>query len=364
MKLLNKRIKLLSEAEIYPGMFDLPRGVFMLYVMFTHSILAFFPVWEYQNSPELSKIIFSFIYNYLYAGTIPLLFLMCGYGWRKRSMQKAIQTQAKELINPYIIVALICTAMITLFFLLAKNSPIQVLLRCLLSYALCTNTISASVFGFELISIGPLWCVVAYFFSALLLNAVLQEKEEWIRWGLIVLLVCCSLLTANHALPFCFQQTMVCTGIMYIGWKMKKSGFLTKDVPLYSALLLLLFSLVGSYKTYIDFSHHNWPRGVISLFCCLVLGVMLLLILLKLNCFTGKITEIIRWIGRNTMLVCCAHTVFYILTFIPLPHVENVIAKVGCVLLLFVFFLITACGTVFLIQKLTKKLKKKKALQN
>ena len=359
MKLLRKRVTLLSQDEMYLGMFDLPRGIFMLSMMLVHASFCFFPVWEYPNSPQLIKKIYLAVFSYFFDGSIPLLFLICGYGWRKRSMKKAVKAQCSELLKPYVFVALAIMVMTVLYCLIGEADLPAYLRRYLLPYALAWETILPS----SMENIGPVWCLVTYSFSSILLNAILQEDSEWVRGLVLALLVSAALLLRDYVLPFCIVQTMVCTVYMYIGWKMKKTGFLTKDVPVYLCLVLFLFPFAASYNQFALFSTQLWPRGGITLFSSLVSGIVLLFVLLKMNRCRGRISEWIRWLGRNAMPVACTHTIFFIWFPLIVPiYAESFSQKIVFFLLLSAFYIVTACGTVFLITKLKKLAKKNQAI--
>lgn len=355
MRFLQKRVTLLSKDDIYLGMFDLPRGAFMLFMMFVHASFFIFPLAQYANSPQLTKRIFLDVFSFTFDGSIPLLFLMCGYGWRKRKHEKAVKTQCAELVKPYILVVLATVLLAVLYCLFKEENLLACFKRYLLPYFLAWETIMGS----PMENIGPVWCLVTYCFSSILFNAILQEEDEWIHWVVLALLVGSSVLMHNHAMPFCIIQTMVCTAYMYIGWKMKKTGFLTKEIPVYLCLALFLFPFVASYKQFSLFSTQLWPRGAVTLLSSLFSGIVLLFVLLKMNRFEGRIAEWIRWLGRNAMPVACAHTVFFIWfpLFVPI-RADNSLQKIVFFLLLSAFFIVTACGTVFLITKLNKIAKK------
>ena len=370
MNLLNKKVRLLSEDEIYPGMFDLPKGLFMLTVIFSHCMGMFFHVYEHETTSNFIASCFITVYNVLEGSTIPLLFLICGFGWRKRTMQKTIKAEGSWFLRPYLLVSAIIflSGLIAALVNKASLGSAAVYFGTPFLLGLCPGQIP--YFGIETIPIGVLWCMVTYVFSGILLNAVLHAREGWAQWVIIVLLAAVGVMLKNVALPFCFQQALVCTGYMYVGYRIKKSDMLAKEVPLYMLVFVIPFVLISFKGNYLDFSAHIWTNGLSDLFFALLGAFLLLILLMKCNDWQGKFIEWIRWIGRNIFFVCCAHNVWIMVPqiflgfsgysldrLLELPKGQ----KIVWILLLSAIQLLLACGSVYLVKKIQSRSKKNPA---
>lgn len=370
MSLLNKRVRLLSEDEIYPGMFDLPKGIFMLMVIFSHCVGMFFHVYAHETTSNFIASCFITVYNIWEGSTIPLLFLICGFGWRKRTMHKTIKAQGSWFLRPYLLVAAIVflSGLIAAFINQVDMKYAAIFFGTPFLLGLCPGQIP--YFGIETIPIGVLWCMVTYVFSGILLNAVLHAREGWAQWVIIVLLAAIGVMLKNVALPFCFQQALVCTGYMYVGYRIKKSDMLAKEVPLYLLVLVIPFVLIAFKGNYMDFSGHIWTNGLSDLFFALLGAFLLLILLMKCNACRGKAIEWIRWIGRNIFFICCAHEIFimvpqFFLHFsgYPLDHLLELPKgqRIMGILLLFALQLLLACGSVYWVKKAQNHAKKNRA---
>lgn len=353
-QLLQKRT-LLPRDSIYPGMFDLPKGLFMLYVLFYHALIGFYPVWEYHYSPEISKRLVDILLNVSGRGMISLLFLCCGYSWRKKKMEKAVKGQLSAMLVPYLVTGGAVTATVLLYGMFPGVSLWKELRYSSLPFLLgfCPG---ADFLGSYINSIGALWCVVVYFFGGILLNWILQEKENWIQLCLAVLLACIGLLLKEKTIVFCFQQVLICTGYMYLGWLMKKTNFLTREIPAYLLILMLLAGPVLGAFGYFDMSQHSFENGMVDLISGLLVGTGLLVLALRCNRWDGKLMELVRWMGRENFLICCVHSFWMLMP--PLltgilfqPLMNGSVPKAVAVMVIFAFLFVTGVGGAYLCKR-------------
>lgn len=361
---MNKQSKqLLSSEYIYPGMFDLPKGFIMLLVFLGHAVIAYYDIWNFAFSPLLQKKVVGILYNIMFGGSMPMLFLCCGYTWRKRSMRKAIKTQFSTLFMPYAVTGIIILILVLLSWLLIggdlptdiQNAFLPVLL------GFCP---SGHFLGLELGNNGPLWCIVTFFLGGIILNAVLQEKETWIQVCLVLILACTGLFI-RVPLPFCLRQSLICTGYMYCGWLMKKSNFLTRQIPVYciAAIAVFGFGVIG--LDYYDMSSISFRNGFVDILGGLAAGTIILITLLNVNRWESRVLSGIRWMGRECFLLCCAHAVLLLL---PSTLVNLILGSLYAtipikplrVIILFFIFLFTAVVGAIICKKINLYVRRKK----
>lgn len=78
-------------------------------------------------------------------------------------------------------------------------------------------------------------------------------------------------------------------------------------------------------------------------------GGLLLLLLLKLNRFQGRISDSIRWLGRQAFNFCCIHTVFYVV--IPWDKVAAHFGNAST-LITIVVYAVTGIGGGWVVEKI------------
>lgn len=368
-KLLQKR-RLLSEDLIYPGMFDLPKGLFMFFVLFHHSVVSIYSVWEYQYSGELLKRLVGIVSSELLGGTTVLLFLICGYTWRKRKMKKTIDGQASFLMVPYLLTSAAVTAVVVLYALVIPGVGLLGELRYRALPFLLGLCPGGPFLGSYLNFIGALWCVLVYFFGSILLNWILQEKEIWIHLCLVSLLACVGLLLKDTMMVFCFQQVLICTGYMYLGWLMKKTDFLTREIPVYLIILLALAGPVMGAFGYFEMSQHIFKNGMVDMIAALFTGTTLMIAGLNLNRIEGKLLEFLRWMGRESFLICCVHSFWMmlpsprsnpaaVLGLFSTPFLKASLPKPIAVAAVFVLVFVTGVGGAYVCKRIKLLLRKK-----
>ena len=95
------------------GMFDLIKGVIMIMVMLGHTYGLFDELNKYDSinaqigALGIHRIIFALLVTIMLKLSMPVLFIISGYGFRKTPFKKCVKNQFDRLMKPYIITALI-----------------------------------------------------------------------------------------------------------------------------------------------------------------------------------------------------------------------------------------------------------------
>lgn len=354
-KLMRKRA-LLSKDMIYPGMFDLPKGLFMIGVFFFHAFIAAgYSAYTDIYTYGMAKGIVIRTVLILVGGQIPTLFFCCGYTWRKKKTKKAIDGQVHSLLTPYVVTGIVLTIEIVIYYaVFARQELGRRLVFYVLPFVFGTSP-GWQPFGIRIGAVGPLWCAVTYCFGGILLNWILHEKERWIQVCIVLLLVCAGLGLSNVLLPFCLQQVLVCTGYMYLGWLMKKTNFLTTEIPVYLILVVCLIGLPLAAVSLAVFPYHDYANGMNDVISCGIVGLITLVVTLRMNHRESKLLSVIRWMGRENLLICCAHTPFVMFPTLLFGNIQNYMGgmpRMVSMLVLFVFFTITGTAGAYIVKKL------------
>ena len=308
------------------GMFDMVKGILMLLIIAGHSITDYFHFWEYTDKSSPLFFLINAVSSISMYGLIPMFFMICGYGLRKKSMSKAIKGQFKYFWKPYLLVVVATLVLVIIKKVLISGDILEGVRYQVLPYLLAFCPGERSFLGLYMVSIGPIWFFWVFVTAGILANFILQENRLWGQFILIIIFSCLGLMLRNITLPWCIQQTCICTGYMYIGWLMKKHKILGDRLPVYLILLVVLLCVSSVISGgYIEVSQNVYATGAQDLLVSYVAGIILVFGAIKINYFEGKISDVLCWIGKNAMYICCIHTVAY--TVIPWERMAEYLDK-------------------------------------
>ena len=75
----------------YIGMFDLTKGMIMIGIILLHCINDYFNVLQYDGSGNLAVQLLLSLLTISRYGSVPMLFMICGYGIRRQSVKKTLK---------------------------------------------------------------------------------------------------------------------------------------------------------------------------------------------------------------------------------------------------------------------------------
>lgn len=296
----------------YLGMFDFAKGFMIILILVGHAITTHFNYWVFdgKQNPALGLLILFLIFTI--QNIIAPFFMMGGYSFRKRSMKICVKTQIHYFLKPYLYVALSVSILSVIKKLLISGSIIDGLKYHALPFlfGLCPG--KKEFLGIYMSDIGPVWFLFTFVLATILLNLIVHEKQMWAQILIIVTLTFGSLAIKDVMLPFCIQQTMICCGYMYVGMLMKKYKFFQKKVPVSFIVIAVTICLIAMLFGEIAVAGNRWKLGIFDVFASYIAGIVYMIIFRKLNRYSNKIFEAIRWMGRHILWFCCIHTVFYL----------------------------------------------------
>lgn len=296
----------------YIGMFDLTKGIFMIEIILLHCINDYFTVMIYDDSINIVLQLLLSPLTILRYGSVPMLFMICGYGIRKQSMKKSVKNQIKLFVIPYfcVIVGITICELIK-WCIVGGSLRIRMLLR-VFPFFLGFHPGSHLLQG-SFSQIGPVWFFFTYTFASIYLNWVLQEKQAWIQILALATGTATALLLVGSTLPFCLQQIAICAGFMYVGMQLKRGKVLQQKLPLFALLLVyLLCAFSTAVGGWAEISNNVYSFGGADLITAYLAGIVQLWIHQRLNVLQGVLADGLRWIGRHMMWFCCIHTVSYL----------------------------------------------------
>ncbi|WP_026497662.1 acyltransferase family protein [Butyrivibrio sp. WCD2001] len=304
------------------GMFDLLKGIVMILVVVSHTagLIPFLD--EYHSIDELVANVNIFVLFLTFAfmifgqATMPALFIISGYGFRKTTYKKCIVKQYETLIIPYIITVVIATILhfFSYYFLyggfkISLKQTIQILLGGLFGFP--TNR---GINDFWLLACGPIWFLAALSIATFIFNF-------WVNNFSGVKLFLLSLLTTvigwiisfAGPLPWSLSQAFIAVSYLWLGYYIKKNKLLVSPIKIKHAIGIAI--IVIPYLFYTNFSKFfgmatdEYPLGPISIIANGLLGVLIIKFFLHLNSFDGFICTFIRKIGRQSLYFLCIHSI-------------------------------------------------------
>lgn len=296
----------------YMGMFDLTKGLFMVGIILLHCVNDHCQPTIYALRQSVGiQLLFSPLLVTRY-GAVPMLFMICGYGIRRQEMKSCIRNAARVFLLPYFCV-IAAVSMATLAKQLLLGGDLLGRLRYQVLPLLLGWHPGERFWGNVLSQIGPVWFFLTFTLGCIYLNLVLQQKEVWLQILILGAGVVVALMTTEIPLPYCLQQTAICSVPMYVGMQLKKSKIPQKRLPVWLVVMIYLLCLFGSVRGgYTEFSINAFNWGGADLLLAGMTGVVLLCLCLRLNVCQGVIPDALRWMGQRMMWFCCVHTVSFL----------------------------------------------------
>ena len=156
------------------GMFDMLKGAGMLTIVFAHTA-------ELYSLQSFSGLSLTAFFPYIYRESLmAAFFIASGYGFRKRSISKCIHQQLKTLLKPYLYTALFtCVLHFLIHYKTFGYLPgtIGESIKVTGGFLLGLPH-TATYFGQEFFSCGPMWYLLALMMGWIFLDASLTIFPE------------------------------------------------------------------------------------------------------------------------------------------------------------------------------------------
>ena len=293
------------------GMFDMLKGAGMLTIVLGHTA----ELYPLQTGIGLSlTAFFPFIYR---EALMAAFFIASGYGFRKRSIHKCIHQQLKSLLKPFLYTALFTTVLH--FWIHYKTfgylpGTISESIKVAGGFLLGLPH-TATYFGQEFFSCGPMWYLLALLVGWILLDIILNIfPENYINWAVAGIALLGWGTSLAWEVPFCLTQGMVVVPYLYIGFLAKRHHWLDKPLSrrmyagLWAATLLILVGalLTGTADCV---SLAEWSMGPLSIFLDGAAGLLFIRLFLRWSQSRNAVVRFLEAIGRRSLYIFCVHTV-------------------------------------------------------
>lgn len=366
------------------GMFDLFKGVAMLAVVFKHTS-SLFPgimldrILEYSEKDALftfsyvhqisilGKLIFAILSSSVWA-LIPALLVIAGYGFRKMSIDKSLKLYTKELLKPYFFTMAAVTILnFCLHYAFFRWIPgaLEETLKVFLgmAYGVSKNTVIGQL---TLFANGAVWYLLAMFWALFVYNIIVTYvNEKYVSYVSIGISIIGWLLSYWKYTPFCISQGLVSVFYIHIGHYLKKKRKLITEYG-FKEIILFIFGVIIPNIILLAFGMVNnmgdnvYSLGPISYIESGLWGVGIIFAFLKLNVFRGKISRIIRNIGRYSLYVMCVHTVEQIAVpwYLLADGINNKVVAFFVIFFVRLFLITIGCVCVIYTNRILKNVRK------
>ncbi len=294
------------------GMFDLLKGVGMLLIVFAHTS-ELYPVGDISTITPVTFFLFAYRESLMAA-----FYIASGYGFRKRSIGKCINQQFKTLFKPYAYTGLATT--IAHFVIHYKtfgnwNNAVYETYKVLGGFVLGLPH-TATYFGQEFFSCGPMWYLLALMIGWILLDIILNIfPESYIKWAVLGTMLLGWGISLVWEAPFCIAQGMVTVPYLYIGFLAKKKRLFEKKFRPLAILGLLAAALGVALGVLLTgktdcVSLGEWTMGPVSILLDGIVGLGFIVLFMKVQrLLDNPVTHLIEAVGRRSLYIFCIHTV-------------------------------------------------------
>ncbi|SDB68445.1 acyltransferase [Butyrivibrio sp. INlla16] len=304
------------------GMFDLIKGVIMILMILGHTQGLLFFLGEADTNSLLTStspflLFLLLLLSIIRETAMPILLIICGYGFRKTTNIKCVKKQFTMLLIPYAITMLITTVMhLICYYVLYRNarSAVKATLS-VFSGGLLGFSHECYILGLKFSACGPIWFLLALAIAYIIFNfgANLFEKEKLFCFSIFICLLG-WLISYIDIIPWSISQGFISVFYISLGYFIKKNKlFTTEQKNIYKVtfliIALILKIIVLLSGSLFDMANNMYPLGPISIAEAGIWGIIIVFLFLHLNNITGTISTFIRRIGRNSLYVLCIHSI-------------------------------------------------------
>ena len=316
------------------GMFDLLKGIAMVWIVFWHNIPNFSELYitkisHYSDEGALVYVPYFYeasmiirlcftILVLLLVSLMPTLFILSGYSIRKRTISKGCSSQYKELLKPYLITVFVTVSLNIVFHYCffrylpgAVQESVKVFGGMILGYSQ-----NVQIGEFTFFANGPMWFVLSLFWALVIFNVLLNKVDETkIKYYAFGLSILGWLLSYTVYTPFCISQGLVGVLYVYLGYYVRKSKILasvhSKETIIKYILWVIIPNIILiSLGLITEMADNVYSLGPISYIESGLMGIGFIYVYMRMNqSFDGKVSNALRYFGRYSLYFLIIHTV-------------------------------------------------------
>lgn len=304
------------------GMFDLLKGIIMVAIIAFHTFNLFFSTEDFLHAGsgenfEIFQSVLAVLFIYCFSISMPAFLVVSGYGFRKRPFVKMLKQQAGTILIPYfcsaiaaVILHLLCHYLSFRYLPGAINETLKIAAGQVFGMS---KTVTIN--NFTLFACGTTWFLLTLFWAYIFLDFIMlhvSEKKQLFFVGVVVIVG--WILSFFDYVPWCISQGMVGTLYVYMGHAIKKRKIFEKEWTLKEKLLIVLLVIIpglvmSAFGCILGMADGVYSLGVLTIIVSGFGGCVLVYFYLKNNIWNGKISNILRGVGRYSLYIMCVHSV-------------------------------------------------------
>ena len=244
--------------------------------------------------------------NFIFSFHVPLLFILSGYFFKPQSVRNIASIGLKRLVVPYLVTSLACI----LICLLAFNP--RAAWQATIGTIMSNGGTPYEMIGTNLPMIGAIWFLLALFWCRIFYACLKRITDQALLASFIISTL--AFLVGKYVLNLPFGILTGGCGMVFYAmgdyWKNKMKEPVNN---LYLAAGIIIWGICV-WKAHVDLALFECSLYPISMLAAFVGTYTIYLVAGKIQgCLKGLLT----WIGRNTLLILCYHTITaYLLNFV------------------------------------------------
>ena len=240
----------------------------------------------------------SFLFRFIGVFHMPLFFILSGYLYKNRSMADMIHRNVKKILLPYLVTCLILWLLKVVF----EGNYIWGLS---IIYG-NSRPLPSSVL--EMIKVGPLWFLTAFFCSMIYVKILLCIESKLIRWIVISVVFALSVVFVQKTgILFPFGMTTGLGGTIFVlaGMELKENPqlFFNKKALYLGLLLWLICICIGG----LSMAAHKYKLSLLHVVGGVYGTYICYKIVCQLRC-DSVFYRFLCYVGKNSLVILCIHT--------------------------------------------------------
>lgn len=238
--------------------------------------------------------------NFIFSFHMPLFFILSGYFYKPNQIMDIIRKGNKHLVKPYLITSIICIMLCLTAgnFDLAKDKVIGTIMS--------NGGWSHEMFGANLPYIGPIWFLLALYWCKVFYSYLRRHTEKYLLVSFLVSTI--ALIIGKYIINLPFGILTGFCGIIFYAM----GDYWKNDLrePLKPSVLFIGIITWGLcfLKAHLELASFDCSLYPISMFAAFIGTYTTYLVSKRIPNF---IKPIMIWIGQNTLLILCYHTLTF-----------------------------------------------------
>lgn len=238
--------------------------------------------------------------NFIFSFHMPLFFIFSGYFYKPKKLKEVVVSGNKHLVKPYLITSFFCILLCvtTCDWNLTKTKVIGMIMS--------NGGWPNEMFGANLPYIGPIWFFLALYWCKIFYTYLKKKTDKCLFFSFLISTIALVIGKYIVNLPLGIL-TGFCGIIFYcMGdyWKHK----IKEPIKISYLIMGLIVWALCIWKAHLELASFDCNLYPISMFAAFIGTYSTYLMSKKIPSF---LHPIFIWIGQNTLLILCYHTLFF-----------------------------------------------------